>query len=132
MSFNLVVSVERLSRSEDRLNLSITYWDPILCKKPFTVHYKFRDYPEKELLEYVCTLENLKFRVYSVMKNLAALIFLIFVTIPGICIAHHFALTNFDSTNTIAREKRIMEVSIFNPHCTIKINVTNEEGESEV
>jgi len=45
--------------------------------------------------------------------------------------AHHSALANFDSSNVITREGTLLEVKVLNPHCSMRILVTDEEGNSE-
>ena len=51
-------SLERFYQENDKLFLTISYTDPDLYEETFNINYEFRIYPENELLEYGCLLEN--------------------------------------------------------------------------
>jgi hypothetical protein len=46
--------------------------------------------------------------------------------------AHHSALANFDSSRTIIKEGIVEEVKMVNPHASITLRVTTENGEDEM
>ena len=65
------------------------------------------------------------------MYNLKTIFFLTFAISSFTVWGHHSALANFDSSRTITKEGKIVEVKFVNPHTSVKLEIVNEEGEKE-